>query len=139
MSDSYHQAFDLDPSAAAWMKAHNMSSSDVTDYFWKRVAKEVIPKVNKTLQVWYAPTFHTGDPPVTQMPKSTIADSWGGIDFAADACKAGYGRRMTRSNEGFLAPPSRARHSAPRGGPLSPSRRPPPAARRPPPAARRRA
>ena len=62
----------------------------MTDYFWKRVAKEVIPKVNKTLQVWYAPTFHTGDPPVTQMPKSTIADSWGGIDFAADACKAGY-------------------------------------------------
>ena len=44
-----------------------------------------------------------------------------------------YGRRMTHSNEGVLAPPPCARHSAPRGGPLSPSRRPPPATRHPPP------
>jgi hypothetical protein len=46
------QAFDLDPSSAAWLRAHNMTSANATDYFWKRMAADVIPKLNKTLQIW---------------------------------------------------------------------------------------
>lgn len=45
---------------------------------------------HKTLQIWYCPSCHTGDPPLLTMPKSTVADVWGSIDYAAKACAAGY-------------------------------------------------
>lgn len=49
------------------------------------------PKLKrKTLQIWYCPECHTGDPPLTKMPKQTVADVWGTIDIVASACKAGY-------------------------------------------------
>ena len=39
-----YQAFDLEPSAAAWLRAHNMSSAQLALHFWTRMAAEVIPK-----------------------------------------------------------------------------------------------
>jgi hypothetical protein len=38
----------------------------------------------------YCPSCHTGDPPLERMPRDTVADVWGSIDYAATACKAGY-------------------------------------------------
>ena len=97
----FNQAFDLDPSAAAWLKAHNMTSSEATDYFWHRVTSEIGPKLNnKTLQIWYCPDCHTGDPPLLNMPKSTIADVWGSIEYAAEACNHGYRSMLSMSAAG---------------------------------------
>ena len=94
------QAFDLDPSSSAWLKRHNMTSSDATPYFWDRVTTEVIPKLpgSKTLQIWYCPDCHSGDPPLSKMPKQmVIADVWGSIEFVAEACRNGYRTMMSMS------------------------------------------
>jgi hypothetical protein len=86
-------AFDLDPAAAARMRNLGINSSQATEYFWRRITEDVMtsPKLQaKTLQVWYCPECHTGDPPLTQMPRETIADVWGSIDIVATACTHGY-------------------------------------------------
>lgn len=67
--------FDLDPKASAWLKSHDMLSANVTAYFWKRVTTEVVPKVNRTAMVWFGMPS-TGDPPLAQLPASTIANVW---------------------------------------------------------------
>ena len=88
-------AFDLDPAAVARMKNLGINSSQATDYFWKQITSKVMASPNlkdKTLQIWYCPDCHTGDPPLTTMPKTVIADVWGSLDYAADACKAGWPR-----------------------------------------------
>ena len=33
-------------------------------------------RLNRSAMIWYAPTFHTGDPPLLALPTSTIARSW---------------------------------------------------------------
>jgi hypothetical protein len=67
--------FDLDPKASAWLKSHDMLSANVTAYFWKRVTTEVVPKVKRTAMVWFGMPS-TGDPPLAQLPASTIANVW---------------------------------------------------------------
>eukprot|EP01051_Picozoa_sp_SAG22_P014712 SAG22_NODE_1825_length_3505_cov_3.818849_5_plen_163_part_00 len=52
---------------------------------------------DKLLQIWYCPDCHTGDPPLTKMPKTVVADVWGALDYAANACKAGYRSVMSMS------------------------------------------
>ena len=37
------KAFDLDPHASAWLKAHGMNSSQATDYFWGRARSALQP------------------------------------------------------------------------------------------------
>jgi len=94
------RAFDLDKEAAKRLKALRLNSSQATDYFWKQVTQHVMtsPKLKeKVLQIWYCPTCHTGDPPLLTMPKNTIADVWGSLDYAATACVAGYRSVMSMS------------------------------------------
>lgn len=72
-------AFDLDPAAAARMKTLGINSKTATDYFWTQITSKVMesPKLkDKTLQIWYCPNCHTGDPPLLQMPTATVADIW---------------------------------------------------------------
>jgi hypothetical protein len=86
-------AFDLDPAAAARMKTLGINSSTATDYFWRQISGKVMQSKklkSKTLQVWYCPDCHTGDPPLEQMPKTTVADVWGALDYAATACKCAF-------------------------------------------------
>ena len=73
-------AFANDPAAAARLLKLGINASSATDYFWKRVTTQVMqsaPLKNKTLQIWYCPDCHSGDPPLQQMPKETVADVWG--------------------------------------------------------------
>ena len=92
-------AFDLDPAAAARMKTLGINSSVATDYFWRQITAKVMqsPKLkSKTLQIWYCPDCHTGDPPLEQMPLATVADVWGALDYAATACKCVFTNAATR-------------------------------------------
>ena len=84
--------FDLDPKAGPWLHARNLTGRNATQYFWARMAGEVFPTLNASnLMIWYCPTCHTGDPPLTKMPvRSTIANVWGSIEHAAQAINAGY-------------------------------------------------
>jgi hypothetical protein len=93
-------AFDRDPAAAARMETLGINSSQVTDYFWEQITTQVMQSKklkDKTLQIWYCPDCHTGDPPLLKMPKGTVADVWGALDFAATACRAGYESVMSMS------------------------------------------
>ena len=90
------QVFDIDPNSGPWLRARNLTGANATQYFWQRVADEIFPKLNKSgLMVWYCPTCHTGDPPLTTMPASTIANVWGSIEYAAVALNAGYHAVLT--------------------------------------------
>lgn len=51
----YH-CYEQDPSVAAWMKQHGLNASQMNDYFWAKVASEVMPALpgNHTLGLWVA-------------------------------------------------------------------------------------
>lgn len=83
------KCFDLDPKAAAWLKAHDMLSANVTAYFWERVTTEVVPQLNRTAMVWFGMPS-TGDPPVADLPKSTIANVWGAAEWANFSIEHGH-------------------------------------------------
>lgn len=90
------EVFELDPIAGPWLRARNMTGLNATQYFWRRMANEM----NKSqLMIWYCPTCHTGDPPLTTMPTSTIANVWGSIEYAAQAINAGYHTVLSMSRE----------------------------------------
>ena len=76
------------------MKRLGINSTEATDYFWDQVTSKVMtaPKLkDKIIQIWYCPSCHSGDPPLLNMPQSrTVADVWGSIEYAAEACNAGY-------------------------------------------------
>ena len=92
------RVFDIDPKAGPWLHARNLTGHNATQYFWRRLAGELFPQLNKSgLMIWYCPTCHTGDPPLTTMPASTIANVWGSIEYAAQAIKAGYHAVLTMS------------------------------------------
>lgn len=83
------KCFDLDPKASAWLAKHNMSSSNVTAYFWKRVTNDIVPAVNKTAMVWFGMPS-TGDPPLADLPSSTIANVWGAAEWANFSIQHGH-------------------------------------------------
>lgn len=46
--------WDSNPAIAAWLAAHNMTSSQLQQYFWVTMGKRVLPGLNKTIGVWEA-------------------------------------------------------------------------------------
>jgi hypothetical protein len=46
--------WDANPTIAAWLKAHNMTSFELQQYFWEQMAAKVLPALNKTIGVWEA-------------------------------------------------------------------------------------
>lgn len=49
-----YTCWDANPAIVAWLKAHNMNSSQLQQYFWEQMAIRVLPSLNKTIGVWEA-------------------------------------------------------------------------------------
>lgn len=89
-SDNGTKCFELDARSRAWLRAHNMSAADATDYFWRRVSEQIVPALNRTLMVWHcAECKHPGDPRIERLPKGTIANVWGNVTDAAPLLRRG--------------------------------------------------
>jgi hypothetical protein len=48
------KCWDQNPAIAAWLLAHNMTSAELQQYFWKQMVLRVLPGLNKTVGVWEA-------------------------------------------------------------------------------------
>jgi hexosaminidase len=46
--------WDRNPNISSWLKVHNMTSSELQQYFWVTMAQRVLPALNKTIGVWEA-------------------------------------------------------------------------------------
>jgi hexosaminidase len=46
--------WDRNPAIAAWLAAHNMTSSELQQYFWVQMRARVLPALGKTVGVWEA-------------------------------------------------------------------------------------
>ena len=80
------------------------------DYFWTTLAAEVLPALTRTLMIWYCPDCHSGDPPLEKLPAGTIANVWGGIEYANESLRAGYPAvlsiaRKSSFGSGWYLPP----------------------------------
>ena len=46
-----YTCWDANPTIAAWLVAHNMTSADLQQYFWQQMAVRVLPALNRTIGV----------------------------------------------------------------------------------------
>jgi len=65
--------WDNNPSVAAWLKQHNMNSSQLQQYFWKQMSTLVLPKAfaNRTISIWENDKLQIAP---SSLPKGTVAN-----------------------------------------------------------------
>lgn len=78
--------WDQNPTVAAWLKAHNMTSAELQPYFWEQMGQRVLPKLNKTISVWEADALQIAP---TAVPKGTIANVYQSLSTADKTVAAG--------------------------------------------------
>ena len=71
--------WDRNPSIAAWLAAHNMTSSQLQQYFWEQMALRVLPSLNKTIGVWEADNVQID---LSSLPAGAFVNVYQSLDTA---------------------------------------------------------
>ena len=58
------------PAIKRWVSVHNMTTDELLPYFWRRMATDVMPKLNRTLYVWATDDLSNLDP--SDVPDGTV-------------------------------------------------------------------
>ena len=66
-----HTLQDANANISAWLKAHDMTSADLQQYFWQQMAVRVLPGLNKTIGVWEADALQIN---LTSLPRSSFVN-----------------------------------------------------------------
>ena len=69
-----HTCWDANPAIAAWLTAHNMTSAQLEQYFWRQMTERVLPVslAGRTVAIWEADAMQI-DPKM--LPAGTVADN----------------------------------------------------------------
>eukprot|EP00759_Apiculatamorpha_spiralis_P020838 PhF_6_TR26080/c1_g1_i2/m.36822/K12373/HEXA_B; hexosaminidase len=77
--------WDNNPSVAAWLKAHNMSSSQLQQYFWQQMQQRVLPYINKTIGVWENDALQID---LSSLPKGAFVNVYQSLSTATKTVSA---------------------------------------------------
>lgn len=78
--------WEQNPAIAKWLTAHNMTASQLQQYFWQQVGSKVLPNINKTISIWEADALQI-DP--KSVPNGTIANVYQSLPTADKTVAAG--------------------------------------------------
>ena len=71
--------WDSNPAIEAWLKAHNMTSADLQQYFWQEMQVRVLPFLNKTIGVWEADNLQID---LSSLPGGAFVNVYQSLDTA---------------------------------------------------------
>lgn len=81
-----YRCWDSNPSIAAWLAAHHMTSADLQQYFWEQMAARVLPGLGKTIGVWEADNLQID---LSSLPAGAFVNVYQSLATANKTVQAG--------------------------------------------------